>query len=255
MSYPTPTTTSISGAPIATAASTGDDSAPNSHARQPQPQPPSSSSTTISATTAPAPALAKPPTDIHPTAHLDPTAYVLGTHPISLAANVLVHPRARLVSTHGPLLIDSGSIISERCIVGSPPPGPHPSSTFPLTDSDESDALPLKTSIGPSVLLHPSSTVHAGATLKAFCIIEPHTTILASITIGSHAKVCAGVTVSRDVADWEVVLGDGQARRKRTPDQEYEDVRLRALERDREGTMAVLREAARKALAIGKRKG
>jgi dynactin-6 len=238
----------------------------NSDLRPSQPPPAASSSTTTTAS-APATTLAKPPTDIHPTAHLDPAAYVLGTHPISIAPQVLIHPRARLISTHGPLIIDTGTIITERCIVGGPAPAPapildpsttNPAPGLPLTAEDADDAadddLPLKTTLGSSVLLHPSCTIHAGATLQASCIIEPHATVLPSVTIGSHAKVCAGVTVDRDVADWEVVLGDGKQRRKRTPDPAYEDVRLRALERDREGTMGLLREAAKKALAMGKQR-
>ena len=50
------------------------------------------------------------------------------------------------------------------------------------------------------------------------------------------------------------MYGDGQQRRKRAPMQDYEDVRLRALEKDREGTMALLKAAAAKAL-LAKRKG
>src|SRR3954452_15406392 len=74
-------------------------------------RPPNPSQTPISFTTTGPPPLTKPPTDIHPSAHLDPSAYVLGTHPISLSPSVLIHPRARLVSTHGPLIIDSGTVI------------------------------------------------------------------------------------------------------------------------------------------------
>jgi carbonic anhydrase/acetyltransferase-like protein (isoleucine patch superfamily) len=246
MSYPVHTTASTPGAASATTATAARDSAANSR----PPQAPSSSSTT---TTAAPPPPAKPPTDIHPTAHLDPSAYVLGTHPISLGPSVLIHPRARLISTHGPLLIDSGTIISERCIVGGPAPDPSKlPSTHDISSEEESD--PLKTTIGASVLLHPTSTIHAGATLQSACIIEPHATVHASITVGAHAKVCAGVTVDRDVADWEVVYGDGQQRRKRAQVQEYEEVRLRALEKDREGTMALLKAAVAKTL-LAKRKG
>jgi carbonic anhydrase/acetyltransferase-like protein (isoleucine patch superfamily) len=213
-------------------------------------RPPSLSQAPTSSTTAAPPALTKPPTDIHPTAHLDPSAYVLGTHPISLSPFVLIHPRARLVSTHGPLIIDSGAVISERCVIGGPAPEPSSLSA----DTPDPDSDPLKTTVGCTVLLHPNSTIHAGATLKESCIVEPHATVLANITVGAHAKVCAGVTVDRDVGDWEVVYGDGQSRRKRAPLQSYEDVRLRALEKDRDGTMALLKAAAAKALLV-KRKG
>jgi carbonic anhydrase/acetyltransferase-like protein (isoleucine patch superfamily) len=244
MSYPGYTT---AWTPDAASAATG--SAAREAAASSRP-PNLSQAPTSSSTTTATPPLTKPPTDIHPTAHLDPSAYVLGTHPISLSPSVLIHPRARLVSTHGPLIIDSGTVISERCVIGGPAPDPSsPSANMPDPDSD-----PLKTTIGSTVLLHPNSTIHAGATLKESCIVEPHATVLANITVGAHAKVCAGVTVDRDVGDWEVVYGDGQNRRKRAPIQSYEDVRLRALEKDRDGTMALLKAAAAKALLV-KRKG
>ena len=212
-------------------------------------RPPNPSQAPTSSATAPPP-LTKPPTDIHPTAHLDPSAYVLGIHPISISPSVLIHPRARLVSTHGPLIIDSGTIISERCVIGGPAPDPSSLST----DTPDPDSDPLKTIIGFTALLHPNSIIHAGATLKESCIVEPYATVLANITVGAHAKVCAGVTVDRDVDDWEVVYGDGQSRRKRAPIQSYEDVRLRALEKDRDGTMALLKATVAKALLV-KRKG
>jgi carbonic anhydrase/acetyltransferase-like protein (isoleucine patch superfamily) len=135
-------------------------------------------------------------------------------------------------------------------VIGGPAPDPSSLST----DTPDPDSDPLKTTIGSTALLHPNSTIYAGATLKESCIVEPHATVLANITVGAHAKVCAGVTVDRDVGDWEVVYGDGQSRRKRTPIQSYEDVRLRALEKDRDGTMALLKATAAKALLV-KRKG
>jgi carbonic anhydrase/acetyltransferase-like protein (isoleucine patch superfamily) len=148
------------------------------------------------------------------------------------------------------LIIDSGTVISERCVIGGPASDPSCLST----DTPDPDSDPLKTTIGSTVLLHPNSTIHAGATLRESCIVEAHATVLANITVGAHAKVCAGVTVDRDVGNWEVVYGDGQSRRKRAPIQSYEDVRLRALEKDRDGTMALLKAAAAKALLV-KRKG
>ena len=60
--------------------------------------------------------------------------------------------------------------------------------------------------------------------------------------------------MDRDVADWEVVYGDGQSRRKRAPNQGYEEVRLRALAKDREATTVLLKMAAAKTLLV-KRKG
>lgn len=202
-----------------------------------------------------APSLAKPPTSIDASAHLDPSAYVLGTHPISLSPGVLIHPRARLISTHGPLILDAGTIVSERCIVGAPAPDPKADpSAISMREEGDEDEDPLKTFIGSNCIIYPSAEIMAGAVIGEGCIVEAHATIKKSITIGARSKICAGVTVDRDVGDWEVVWGDGQMRRKRVRDERYENGRLKALARDREGTMGTLRLAAQKAL-VGKRKG
>ena len=110
--------------------------------------------------------------------------------------------------------------------------------------------------IGREVLLHAASTINAGASIGDFSIVEPQAVIAGGVKVGAHAKVCAGCVVERDVRDWEVVLGDGEVmiRRKRVEVQEYEDVRLKALGRDREGMVGLLRAAQRRAL-VGRKKG
>ena len=79
--------------------------------------------------------------------------------------------------------------------------------------------------------------------------------IARGVKIGAHAKVCAGCVVERDVADWEIVWGGGMRRRKRVQSQEYEDVRLKALGRDREVSVGLLRAAQQRAAqAVGARR-
>lgn len=74
-------------------------------------------STTRAATSRP-PSAPKPPTTIAPTAIISETASLTGTHPISLAANSVIHPRAKLVSTYGPVKVGEGCIICEKTSVG-----------------------------------------------------------------------------------------------------------------------------------------
>lgn len=188
----------------------------------------------------------RPPLEIHPTAHLDPQAYIQGTFTITLGANVVIHPRARLVSIRGPLTIRAGTVILERCVVGGPGPDPKE----PLPSPPE---VPVNTVIGQNVVLQASAEVQAGAVLDDACLIEPRAVIKKGVDIGKHSKVCAGCVVDRSVRDWTVVWGNGQTRRLRTGAVDPEDGRLKALGIDRASTAALLKTAAAKA-TLGKRK-
>jgi carbonic anhydrase/acetyltransferase-like protein (isoleucine patch superfamily) len=201
-------------------------------------------SSTTSVNTGPHP---KPPLEIHPTAHLDPQAYIQGIFPINLGAHVIIHPRARLVSVYGPLSIGAGTVISERCIVGGP--GPDPRSPLPPPPE-----VPLKTFLGHDVVFQAAAEVQAGSSIDDASLIEPQALIMSGLTVGKHTKVCAGCQVDRSIGDWVVVWGDGQQRRKRIGAEEAENGRLKALEREREATAALLKATAAKA-TLGKRRG
>lgn len=200
--------------------------------------------------------------------HLDPGAYIRGTHAVSLGDQVLVHPRAQLVTLHGPLSISDKCIISEKCVLGGPIPSSSSASTDVSTkpptstslnnpgdaeDNDERD--PVKTTIGPNVNIHPNSQILAGAIVRDAVLIESHVTVLRGVTIGSHAKICAGVTVDRDVEEWTVVHGNGDVKRRRLrsdpaeneKQQLVETLRLKAMDREREGAVQLFRAGARMA--------
>jgi carbonic anhydrase/acetyltransferase-like protein (isoleucine patch superfamily) len=188
-------------------------------------------------------AAAKAPVEIHPTAHLDPGAYVRGTHPILLGPGVLVHPRAMLVSIHGPLIINDGTVIMEKCVVGGPVPDAKdtPSTSMNL----DLDSDPIKTVIGTNVLVMAHAQIHAGATIDNSSTVESYATIAKTGTIGEHSKVCPGAFVADRVRNWEVVLGGVNQRRTRIPLEELEQARLKAMQKDREATITVLRTSAR----------
>lgn len=189
----------------------------------------------------------KPSTEIHPTAHLDPQAYIQGTHTIVLSENVLVHPRARLISVYGPLIIGAGTVISERCVVG----GPGLDAREPLPPPP---AEPVTTVIGQNVMLHATAEVEAGAFLDDGCLIEPRAVIKKGVDIGKHSKVCAGCVVDRPSGDWVVLWSDGQMRRMRAGALESETGRLRALGDERDATAELLKATALKA-TLSKRRG
>lgn len=223
----------------------------------------------------------RPPVTLGQTTHLDPGAYVRGTHAIALGEQILVHPRSQLVAVHGPLSIGDKCIISEKCIIGGPAHSAsdslgaasrsgtsgtasgQPSPLIGQEGSDDDDADPVKTTIHSSVYIHANSQIHAGVTIKEAALIEPHVTVLRGLSIGSHAKICAGVTVDRDVEDWTVVYGNGNLKRRRgqdaassngdSRDKLVEDMRLKAMDKEREGTVALFRLAARMA-SLAKKK-
>ncbi|KAK4939393.1 hypothetical protein LTR10_020290 [Elasticomyces elasticus] len=203
----------------------------------------------------------RPPVSLGQTTHLDPGAYVRGTHAITIGEHSLVHPRVHLVAVNGPISIGDGCIISEKSVIG----GPVQSSASPVlpqspeTEHNESD--PLKTTVGSNVYIHANAQIRAGATIRDAVLIEAHAVVLSGVTVGSHAKVCAGVTVDRNTDNWAVVYGQGDLKRSRqlTTDAGAEEadlvesVRLKAMDKEREGTAAILKMAARMA-SVAKKK-
>lgn len=124
-------------------------------------------------------------------------------------------------------------------------------------DDDDDEADPVKTVIGSNVHLHANVHVLAGARIGDAAILEANVTIQKGLTIGAHSKVTPGVVVDRDVPDWTVVLSDGRWRsRKPVPPggRDFEDpaelverMRLKAMEKERDGSSVVLRTAQRPA--------
>ena len=146
-----------------------------------------------------------------------------------------------LASIHGPLIINDGAVIMEKCLIGGPvPDAKEPSSMNLDTDSD-----PVKTVIGANVLVMPHAQVHAGATLHDSCIVESHAMIIKTGSVGQHGKACAGAMVSDRVGDWELVFGFINQRRKRQPIEAVEEARLAAVQKDREATILVLKTSAK----------
>ncbi|KAJ9607358.1 hypothetical protein H2200_008431 [Cladophialophora chaetospira] len=216
----------------------------------------------------------KPPINLGQNTHLDPGAYARGTHAITLGDNVLVHPRAQLIALHGPVSIHDGCIICEKCIIGGPVPSTsgtdsnsrntasesNPPTPLLNQNSEDDERDPVKTIIGSNVHMHASSQVHAGVTIRDSVLIESHVTIFANVTIGAHAKICAGVSVDRDVEEWSVIYGNGDVKRRRKRQTRNEDegadpadlvetLRLKAMNKEREGTVALFRAARSATLA------
>lgn len=67
-----------------------------------------------------APAAPKPPTSLSSNTYIADQASFVGTFPITIGGPTLVHPRAKLNSTYGPITIGANCILSERCQIGLP---------------------------------------------------------------------------------------------------------------------------------------
>ncbi|OJJ49129.1 hypothetical protein ASPZODRAFT_150068 [Penicilliopsis zonata CBS 506.65] len=207
----------------------------------------------------------RPPLTVHASATVADTVVFQGTHPISIGAGTVIHPRAKLYSYDGPLSIGEGCIIGEKSSIGA---SPTPTSTTttpttPTTTSGSSEAPSIvKTRISNAVTIAPLAIVFPGAYIHSAAIVESSATIHRGASVGSHSKICGGCHVppNGNIPDWTVVWGvgsnSGQRRRKRTtgkivpsavvaagsvtPQQQgvegrlIEDARLVVLQRERE---------------------
>ena len=171
---------------------------------------------------APAPSTPRAPVTVHPTATIADAVVFQGTHPIAIGAETIIHPRARIYSFDGPVIIGERCIISEKSIIGSapPPPTPPPTGTGTETGTGPAKEEAIPTRISHSVTIAPLASILPGAHLHSSATIDSLATIHPRANIGSHAKVCAGCHVPRkaSVKDWTVVWGSGAGfgqRRKR----------------------------------------
>jgi len=195
---------------------------------------------------------AKPSLAIHPSATIADTALLHGTYQISVGAGVVVHPRARLYSYDGPIMIGDGCVIGEKSTIGSATTlssNNNNSSTTTTTtmttmttmttvtnnttnastDEMSSSSPPpsaevtrVTTRLSSSVIIAPFATVLSGAQIRSAAVIESLAIVYRYASVGAHSKVCSGCEIPENsvVDDWTVVWGPGgaagQMRRKRT---------------------------------------
>jgi dynactin-6 len=97
----------------------------------------------------------KPPTSISSSCVIAETATLLGIDPITISANAIIHPRAQLNSTYGPVTIGDGCIVWERASLGL------------LSEVEDEEGI-----ISEGVELGKNVTVEAQATIEAQSIGE-----------------------------------------------------------------------------------
>ncbi|KAH8435307.1 transferase hexapeptide domain protein [Aspergillus melleus] len=163
------------------------------------------------------------PVTAHPSSTIAESSIFQGTHPISIGAGTVIHPRTRIYSFHGPVIIEERCIIGEKSVLGTPPTNITSHSSSGTTGSgigasEDSSGIPI--TLSANVTLGPGVTVHAGTRLQTGVLVEALATIHRRVTIGAHSKVCAGCDVSENTVlkEWMVVWGSagtGQRRRVR----------------------------------------
>lgn len=180
-----------------------------------------------------APSAPRPPLAIHPTATVAESAVMQGTYQISIGAGTVIHPRARMYSFEGPIIIGDGCTIAEKSIIGTPPPetmnlsSPRsttltPTTTFTFAPSSTDQSTTPKTiRISTAVSVGPLSSILPGVQIHSASIVDTLVTINRNADVGAHSKVCSGCEIPENgvVSEWTVVWGAGagfgQRRRKR----------------------------------------
>ncbi|KAA8649735.1 transferase hexapeptide domain protein [Aspergillus tanneri] len=176
----------------------------------PHHQPRRSSTSTTTTTTTSTPATPRAPVMAHPTATIAETAIFQGTHAVSIGAGTVIHPRTRIYSFSGPVIIDEACIIGEKSVIGvAAPPSSSGEGSSNGAKLDSVEGIPIRFSssvtVGPTVTILPGVRVHSGASIEALATIKDR------VSIGAHARICAGCEVSENtvIRDWMVVWGSG----------------------------------------------
>ena len=132
----------------------------------------------------PASTAPKPPTSLSPSTVIADAAVLIGTHRITLGPNTIIHPRAKLNSTHGPITLGEGCIVCERAAVGLSTAG-----------KDDSDGVVL----GKNVVIEATAVVEA-AEIGEGSIIEVGAQVGRGAMIG---KVCSSFSSRRSCLDFK----------------------------------------------------
>lgn len=107
----------------------------------------------------------KPPCSIHPSAIISDKAVIVGTHPVSIGENVVLHPFAKIVSNTGAVRIGKNCVVGDRATVGlSDSPGAFAGTTVELEEgvSVESGSIVQAEKIGTGSTVEANSTLGPG---------------------------------------------------------------------------------------------
>ncbi|KAL3455190.1 trimeric LpxA-like protein [Aspergillus heterothallicus] len=162
-----------------------------------------------------APKPATPPITASSSATIADSVVFQGTHPVTIGRGTIIHPRARIYTFSGPVVIGSECIISEKCVIGTVPGTAASTSSSGSTNTNKDDREGGEDGaiqISSSVTIGPMATIAAGVTIHSGVIVETAAIINRRVDIGSHTKICARCEVSAGsrIRDWVVVWGAGK---------------------------------------------
>jgi carbonic anhydrase/acetyltransferase-like protein (isoleucine patch superfamily) len=150
-----------------------------------------------------------------------------GTFPVTIGRGTIIHPRARIYSFAGPVVIGNECIISEKCVLGTPPGTGTGTGTVVSTTGmagvrnkenqrgeqttgggGEEGAIQLSS----SVTIGPMTSIAAGVTIHSGVVVETAAAINGNVDIGAHSKICARAEISAGamIREWTVVWGAGK---------------------------------------------
>lgn len=113
-----------------------------------------------------------PPLEISPSALLAESAQLVGTFPVTLSSESVIHPRARIDAQAGGVHVGRRCIVHERAVVGA-----SPSSSGRVTSTG--------VTLGDYVTVETGATVEAGENT----VVGEGTTVGAGSVVGAGAKV------------------------------------------------------------------
>ncbi|KAI5296168.1 hypothetical protein KEM52_005373 [Ascosphaera acerosa] len=159
-----------------------------------------------------------------------------GSYPVSIGAGTALHPRVKVLSFAGPVVIGEGCIIGEKSVIGAHaeaaasqhPTQPQSQPQAAPQASEASEIAPERPKAQPTVVenfvsVGPLCTVSAGTYVRYCTTLEASAHLGANVRVGKHSKVCPACKVpdGTQVGDWSVVWGgpgDLQRRRRANGD-------------------------------------
>ncbi|RDA87823.1 hypothetical protein CP532_2987 [Ophiocordyceps camponoti-leonardi (nom. inval.)] len=158
----------------------------------------------------------KPPVNFASSLTISDNAILQGTHPITMEAQAVIHPRARVESTLGSVVVGRCCVIQERAHVGARPA---------KADATRDGGVVL----GDYVVVEVGCTVEAGETE-----IGDGTTVHVGSRVGSGAKIGKHCTISHMstiapgevLPDFTTVYSNGHRRINRSGVEELRKIAL-----------------------------
>ncbi|KAE9986130.1 hypothetical protein EG328_006392 [Venturia inaequalis] len=154
-----------------------------------------------------APTVPRAPANLDPTCTIASHALLTGHYPISIFANVILHPYAKIISSEGPVDIGEGSMVWERAIVGIDGAG-----------GLEAGSEVKATLLGKNVVIETGAIVEAGVVIGDGTLVEGLARIGEGSVIGNYCKIMTQMSLPPGsvLEDYTILYGYNQRRTDKT---------------------------------------